>query len=129
MFVSTFVHERVHLYTLRFFGGDGYIGKYRGLPAVIHTTTVIEYNQQIIVSLAPVPFDLTINFFAFYSIICCMLGINWNAILLCICSSIIVSVVGEKYDIKKALDTIKLRKEGKPIPIPSGVSVSMKKSK
>lgn len=129
MFVSTFVHERVHLYTLRFFGGDGYIGRYRGLPAVIHTTTVIEHNQRIIVSLAPVPFDLTINFSAFYPIACWAFGVNWNVVLLCICGSIVVSLSGERFDIKKALDTMKLKKEGKPVPIPDGVNVSMKKSK
>ena len=130
MFVGTFVHERVHLYTLRFFGGGGYIGKCNGLPSVIHTTTVVDYNQRIIVSLAPVPFDLTINFFAFYPLICWMFDVNWSSTLLCMVVSIIASLSGERYDIKKALETLKLKREGKSIPIPSGVNVvSMKKSK
>lgn len=126
MFVSTFVHERVHLYVLRFFGGDGYIGRCKGYPAVIHTTTVVNHNQRIIISLAPIPFDLIIHFFALYVLIYSLSIVNLSTILLCISGSILVSITGEIFDIKKALKTMKLKKEGKPIPIPDNVVIGEK---
>lgn len=113
LFVSTFVHECMHLFPARYFGKKSYfklvsskekktIGIFGWLPGV-HTENVKDIKEIRWISLSPIPFG-----FVFYSLIFIVatypvvVGSTkiWWWVLLCISCGFITTYVTSRSDIK-----------------------------